>query len=281
MASFIITLRETLEVALIVGILLAYLSKTLNFKHKKFVWYGVGCGVILSLILAFIFQQYLGGFEGKSEELYEGITMLIAAGLLTWMILWMLNQRHNIKKNLENKAQTHIEKDHPMGLFLLAFVGVAREGIETVIFLQAAVIQSEKSNILAGGFLGILAALFLGFVLFKGIMKVNLRTFFTITGLLLILFAAGLVAHGVHEFEEAGVIPIIREHVWDINPTVVTEGVYPLWHEKGIMGGLLKGLFGYNGDPSLTEVLSYLLYLLVIGGAWNFIGRREVNKARA
>lgn len=281
MASFIITLRETLEVALIVGILLAYLSKTLNFRHKKFVWYGVGCGIVLSLILAFVFQQYLGGFEDKAEEIYEGITMLIAAGLLTWMILWMLVQRHNIKKNLESKAQMHIEKDHPMGLFLLAFIGVAREGIETVIFLQAAVIQSENSNILVGGLLGILAALFLGFVLFKGIMKVNLRTFFTVTGLLLILFAAGLVAHGVHEFEEAGVIPVIREQVWDINPAVVTEGVYPLWHEKGAAGGLLKGLFGYNGDPSLTEALSYLLYLIMIGGLWNFIERKKPNKVQA
>lgn len=279
MASFIITLRETLEVALIVGILLAYLSKTLNFKHKKFVWYGVGCGIILSLILAFVFQQYLGGFEGKSEEIYEGITMLVAAGLLTWMILWMLIQRHNIKKNLESKAQAHIEKDHSMGLFLMAFVGVAREGIETVIFLQAAVIQAKDSNILAGGLLGIIVAVGLGYLLFKGIMKVNLRTFFTVTGLLLILFAAGLVAHGIHEFEEAGVIPIIKEHVWDINPAVVTEGVYPLWHEKGTIGGLLKGLFGYNGDPSLTEVLSYLLYLIIIGGAWNFIGRRKLDVA--
>lgn len=276
MASFIITLRETLEAALIVGILLAYLSKTLNIKHSKYVWYGVLAGIVLSLILAFVFQQYLGGFEGRSEEIYEGITMFVAAALLTWMILWMLIQRHNIKKNLEDKAKMHIEKDHPIGLFFLSFIGVAREGIETVIFLQAALLQSEAARVLSGGLLGIIAAIILSYLLFKGIMKVNLRTFFTVTSVLLIMFAAGLVAHGIHEFEEAGVVPVIKEHVWDINPEVVEEGVYPLWHENGTIGGLLKGLFGYNGNPSLGEVMSYLIYLALIAGLWNWISRRGV-----
>lgn len=257
--ALIITLRETLEAALVVGILLAYLNKTLNFKHRKYIWWGVGAGVALSVVLAFVFQSFFGGFEGKTEELYEGVTMIVAAGLLTWMILWMLRQRKAIKKNLEDKAQMHIEKDHYWGLFWLTFVGVAREGIETVIFLQAAVVNSSGIGVLSGAVLGIVLALVMAYILFKGIVRVPLKAFFTFTGVLLILFAAGLFAHGIHEFQEAGVLPIYIEHLWDVNSVI---------DEKGSFGSIMKGLFGYNGNPSLLEAGGYVLYLVLISLAW-------------
>lgn len=267
-ASLIITLRETLEAALIVGILLAYLNKTLNQKHKKFVWYGVLGGIFISLVLAFIFNNYLGGFEGRSEQIYEGVTMFIAAGLLTWMILWMLKQRHSIKRDLENKAESHIKKDHYWGLFFLSFVGVAREGIETVIFLQAAALQSG-GNVMWGALLGIVIAVIVSYLLFKGLAKVPLKKFFTVTSILLILFAAGLVAHGLHEFEEAGIIPIYIEHLFDVNGVI---------DENGNFGSILKGLFGYNGNPSLLEVLSYWVYIVAIAGLWVKIDVKESRK---
>lgn len=265
-AALLITLRETLEASLVVGIILAYLNKTQNKKHGKFVWFGVLAGILLSVALAFIFNKYLGGFEGQAEKLYEGVTMLTAAALLTWMILWMMRQRQNVKKNLEEKVSSHIEGDHPWGLFFLVFVSVAREGIETVIFLQAAAIQAEVGGMLLGGILGIFLAIVLSFVLFKGIAKIPLKKFFTISSVLLILFAAGLLAHGVHELQEAGIVPIINEHVWDLNPIL---------NEKAGAGALLKGVFGYNGNPSLIEVLSYLGYLVLIAGVWMFIDRRK------
>lgn len=274
-AALIITLRETLEAALIVGILLAYLKKTTNQKHNRFIWFGVLAGILLSAILAFVFQNVYGGFEGRAEELYEGITMLIAAGLMTWMILWMLTQRQKLRKNLEDKAQTHIERDYPIGLFFLSFIGVAREGIETVIFLQAALINSDGMSVFSGGLIGIVLAVILSYLLFKGIAKIPLRKFFAITSVLLILFAAGLTAHGLHELQEAKVVPIFSQELWDINPEVITEGVYPLWHEKGAIGGLLKGLFGYNGNPALLEVLGYGVYLIFIFGLWGFIEREQ------
>ncbi|MBI4232799.1 FTR1 family protein, partial [Candidatus Peregrinibacteria bacterium] len=217
-AALIITLRETLEAALVAGIVLAYLDKTGNFSHKKYVWYGVSFGVLLSLCLAWIFQRYLGGFEGRAEEIYEGVTMIIAAGLLTWMILWMMKQRSKIKANIEGKVEAHLVGDHPWGILFLVFVGVLREGIETVIFLQAALQQSDGAGVLTGGLIGIVLAVVLAWVVFKGVMKVSLKKFFTVTGVLLIFFAAGLLAHGIHEFEEAGVLPQYVEHVWDINP---------------------------------------------------------------
>lgn len=267
-AALMITMRESLEASLVVGIMLAFLSKTENLKQKSLVWYGALAGLLVSVILAWVFQNYLGGFEGRAEELYEGFAMLFAAGLLTWMILWMITQRHGIKKNLENKVGLHLRNSYPMGIFLLSFVGVAREGIETVIFLQAAVIQGGISSTFWGGILGIFIAVSLAYLLFKGIARFSIKKFFTVTSILLVLFAAGLVAHGVHELQEAGVLPIYVEEVWNLNPAVSEDGVYPIWHENGPAGAILKGVFGYNANPSLIEVLSYFVYLMVIGGIW-------------
>lgn len=273
-AALIITLRETLEAALVVGVILAYLDKSGNNNYKKNVWYAVLAGIGVSIFCAYLFQILAGGFEGTAEQLYEGATMWLAAGLLTWMILWMLKQRKNLKAKIENAVQTHIEGEHSWGLFLLTFVSIVREGIETVIFLQAASLQSQEGNMLTGGITGILIAITVAYVLFKGFMKISLRKFFTVTSALLILFAAGLFAHGLHELEEAQLVPIVIEHVWDINPTLTEEGVYPALHEKGSVGSILVGLFGYNGNPSLLEVISYFTYLTTMGFIW-----RKMEKA--
>ncbi len=265
-ASLIITLRETLEIALIVGIVLAYLNKTENFSHRKYVWWAVVAGTLISVVLAVIFQNYLGGFEGRAEEIYEGITMFIAAGLLTWMILWMLKQRTMIKKNLESKVEAHLQENHPIGIFVLVLVGVLREGIETVIFLQGVKAQSGAEGYdLPGALMGIVAAILIGYILFKGIAKVPLKQFFTVSSVILILFAAGLFAHGIHEFEEAGLLTIYVEHLWDVNWFI---------DEKGTFGSILKGIFGYNGNPSLLEVAFYWVYLVAIGISWRMIGKK-------
>lgn len=266
-SALIITLRETLEAALVIGIILAYLNKVVSPKAKKFVWQGVLAGVIFSAGVAFLFEKYFGGFEGKAEELYEGITMLVAAGLLTWMILWMMKQRNSIKKNIEAKVENHVSKNYYFGLFLLSFIAVAREGVETVIFLQGAKIQAEAEGlqVLIGALLGIFAAIVISHILFKGIAKIPLRKFFTFTTVLLVLFAAGLVAHGVHEFQEAGVLATYNEHLWDLNSIL---------NEKSNFGEFLKHVFGYNANPSLEEVVAYVIYLFGMGMLSWRIGKR-------
>lgn len=258
-ASLMITLRETLEASLVVGIILAYLKKTGNLQYKKTVWYGVGAGIVLSLVLAIIFQTTLGGFEGRAEEIYEGITMIFASGLLTWMILWMLTQRHKIKKDIETKVSSHIAKNYTTGLFLLSFIAVVREGIETIIFMQATLLNYQALHAFGGGIVGIILAVSLAVLLFKGIVNVSLRKFFTFSSVILILFAAGLLAHGVHEFQEAGIIPTYIAHLWNLNHIL---------NEKGVFGEFLKAMFGYNGNPSLFEVLAYIIYLGVISKFW-------------
>lgn len=253
-SSFLITSRETLEAALVVGVVMAYLTRTDNHQYKRTVYYGIAAGIILSILSAFAFTFFAGGFEGRAEGIFEGFTMLFAAILLTTMILWMMKQR-NMAKSIESKVASHIAKAsynnaYALGLFALILVAVLREGVETVIFFGALNYTSGISFL--GASLGIITAIAIGYMFFIGSRKINLKKFFTISSILLILIASGLVAHGVHELQEAAIIPIGIEHVWDTNSVL---------DENGIMGSFLKGLFGYNGNPSLIEVLAYAVYL--------------------
>jgi high-affinity iron transporter len=265
-SSFIITFREALEAALIFGIILSFLSRTNQTKYNNIVYLGAVSGVVGSIIGAFLFNHIAGGFSGRAEQIFEGFTMLIGAVLLTTMILWMMKQKH-VAKELEAKVSIEITEAHKLGLFSLVFIAILREGIETVIFLEASSFISEK-NTISGAILGIVAAIFLGYAVFVGSMKINLKKFFNVTSVLLILFAAGLVAHGVHELQEAGIVPIIVEHIWDINPAVNPDGGYSALHEKGLIGSIFVSLFGYNGNPSLLEALSYLAYLILVFLLW-------------
>lgn len=262
LASLIIAFREILEAAMVVGITLGYLDKTGQRQHKKTVWLAVAVGVIFSLLGAVAFNFLVGGFTGRTEMIFEGLTMLIGAGLLTLMIFWMRRQK-NLDQTIEAGISAQMAKSHGLGLFLLIFISVFREGIETVIFLGTASFAAGGNN-LAGAAGGILLALVAAYSVYGGLMKVDIRKFFNISGILLVLFAAGLVAHGLHELQEAGLVPALIERVWDINPAVGLDGSYPAWHDKGWFGSILKGLFGYNGDPSLIEVIGYALYLSVV-----------------
>jgi high-affinity iron transporter len=265
-SSFVITFREALEAALIVGIILSYLVRTKQTEYNNVVYMGILSGIVASIMGAVLFVRLAGGFTGRAEQIFEGVTMLIGALLLTTMILWMRKQRY-ITLELEQRVKTELTENHRVGLFLLMFVAVLREGIETVIFLGAASFVSSGNSVI-GASAGIVAAILLGYAIFVGSMKINLKRFFNITGILLILFAAGLVAFGVNELQEAKIIPTLVEHLWDINPPVNPDGTYPLLHENGYVGSVLKGLFGYNGNPSLLEVLSYLTYLGLVLTLW-------------
>jgi high-affinity iron transporter len=272
-AALLITLRETLEASLVAGIVFGYLKKTGQPQYKKYVWSGILSAIAVSLLGAWLFTTVAGGFEGRAEELFEGITMLVGAALLTTMILWMMKQRGKVQ-SLKEKVASHVDNAKKLELFGLIFFAVLREGIETVIFLNAAWFAIED-NAMLGAVLGIVIALALGFALYKGSLKLNMKKFFLYTSILLILFAAGLVAHGVHELQEAGVIPVVIEEIWDINPAVISNGVYPALHEKGSVGGIFKDLFGYNGNPTLIEVSVYVLYLIIIAFVYKHMIRQQ------
>jgi len=266
LSSFLITSRETLEAALVIGIVLAYLTKTNNNEYKKTVYWGIFFGILLSILSAVLFAVFSEGFTGRAEEIFEGFTMLFAAVLLTTMILWMMKQKH-IAREIEDKVVRHIKKanfnqTYAYGLFALIVVAVLREGVETVIFFSAINYTSGISFI--GASLGVITAIAIGYLFFMSTRKINLKKFFNITSIFLILIASGLVAHGIHEFQEASVIPYIVKEVWDINPIVAVEGSFPILHEKGLVGSFFNGMFGYNGNPSLLEILFYGSYLFII-----------------
>ena len=258
--SYLLSLREGIEAALIVGIVLGALRQMRRSDLSSAVWLGVLSASALSVLAGVLLTALSLSFEGRFEQIFEGIAMLLAAGVLTWMIFWMSRQARHIKGELESDVHKAAFEDGKRGLFALAFLAVLREGIELALFLVATVFASDVQQTLIGSFLGVGTAILLGWSLFATTVRLDLRRFFQVTGFLLILFAAGLVAYGVHEFNEAGVIPAVIEHVWDLNP---------LLDEDATLGSMLKALFGYNGNPSLTEVLSYFAYFGTI-----FVGLR-------
>lgn len=269
--TFLLSLREGLEAALIIGIVLGAINKIQRKDLAPAVWFGALSAVVVSILTAVALASFGMSLEEEAEQIFEGITLLAAAGILTWMIFWMGRQARFLKRELEdgvNKAAAH-STTGKRAVFTLAFMAVVREGIELAIFVTAAFFagnQVEASTnlirTLAGTVLGLGTAILLGYTIFATTVRLDLRRFFQVTGILLILFAAGLVAHGVHEFNEVGWIPAIIEHVWDVNMIL---------DENSVAGQLLKTLFGYNGNPSLTETLAYLAYLAVISVFW----RRE------
>lgn len=255
LASFLLSLREGLEAALIIGIVLGVLLKIKRIDLNGVVWRGVGLAVFLSILAAILLNLLGMEFEGKGEEIFEGVAMLLAAGVLTWMILWMKNHGSNLKNEIEEQTNMAASSNGQKAIFALAFLAVFREGIELALFLLAARLTSSPLQTLSGAILGLAVATILGWALFTSSMKLSLRGFFSATNVMLIILAAGLVGLGVHEFNEAGIVPSVIEHVWDINGIL---------SDKSELGLLLKALIGYNGNPSLTEVIAYLTYLIVI-----------------
>ena len=266
--SLLLSLREGLEAALIIGIILGALQKLNQENLKPVVWRGVALAVVLSFA-AGLGLNYLGmEFEGQFEEVFEGIAMLLAAAILTWMILWMQRKGGEIQQDIETRTAHATLNQGGSALLILAFLAVFREGIELALFLMAARMASDPISVLVGAVLGLGGAILLGWMIFATTRRLNLRHFFQITNVLLLLFAAGLVAHGVHEFNEAGWVPSIVENVWDINH---------LLSDKSEIGGILKALFGYNGNPSLTEVIAYLGYFTILGTILIKNQRKQLN----
>jgi len=253
--SFLLALREGLEAALVIGIALGVLAKTHRSDLKSAVWRGAFAAVLVSLLAAMLLNLLGAQFEGRTEEIFEGFAMLAAALLLTWMIFWMQRQGASMQRQLELDVTTAAQRRGARGLFALAFLAVAREGLELAIFLTASVLATDALPTLLGALLGLAGAAFLGYLLFATTRHLSLKQFFRITNVLLILFAAGLVAHAVHEFNEAALIAPVIEQVWDVNPVL---------DENSQAGQVLKALFGYNGNPSLSEVLAYSGYLIFL-----------------
>jgi high-affinity iron transporter len=267
--SFLITFREALEAALIVTVMVSYLRKIGKQELNKYSYLGAGSAVLLSLILGIILQVFYGGLGEIASELFEGIASLTAVAVLTGMIFWMTKHSKEIKGEMENQINQAITQGELYSITALAFVAVAREGLETVLFLSATFVQDQAGTIL-GAILGIIVVLGLSVVLMRGTIDLEISKFFKVTSILLIIFGAGLAGYGVHELIEAGEnmgydFGFWGENPFDINPHVNPDGSYPLLHEKGIIGSVLKALVGYDGNPEWLRIFVYLGYWMIIG----------------
>jgi high-affinity iron transporter len=250
-AAFLMT-REGLEASLIVGIVLGYLAKTENRRYFGLIWLGTAAALAVSVATGATLFFTVGELQGRAEQIFEGLAMLSAVAVLTWMIFWMRKQAANIKRELEARLANAIAAGSAVGLASVVFFAVLREGWETALFLFAIGESSTPLATAIGALVGLAISISLGVAIYMGSRRLDLRQFFTTTGLLLIVFAAGLLAHATHEFQEAGLLPAVIEHLWNTN-SVVSENSH--------FGKFLTALFGYNGDPSALEVGVWLLYL--------------------
>jgi high-affinity iron transporter len=201
--TFVITLREGFEATLIVGLILAYLAKTGQREQATAVWWGVAAAAATSVAIGATLYLSAGELEGTSEQVYEGATMIFAAALVTWMAFWMRKQAAGIGSHLREQVSESLRTGGAIGLATVAFVAVAREGLETALFLFASTENSGPAVAVAGGVLGLVAAVGLGVAFYRGALKLDLSKFFTATSVLVIAFAAYLIYGGLHEFAEA------------------------------------------------------------------------------
>ena len=259
LSSFVLSLREGLEAALIIGMVLGALRQMQRQDLSVSVWLGACSAALLSLLTAVVLTRLGLELKDPAEAIFESITMLLAAGILTGMIFWMNRHARHLYQDLESGVQK-ASLAGKWSLFGLAFLAVLREGVELALFLTAAAFSSSAPQIAPGALLGLGTATLLGWTVFASTNRLNLRRFFQVTGVLLIFFAAGLVARSLHEFNGLGWVPSVIEHIWNINRIL---------NDQSTFGQVLAALFGYNGSPSLTEVLAYAGYFgIVIGFLW-------------
>lgn len=207
MGAGIIMLREAFEASLVVGILLAFLNRTGRRDAFRPVWLGTAAAAAVSLAVAALLFGVGAELEGRPESIFGGVTKLAAAVLLTWMIFWMRTQARTIKRELEGQVASALAKGSSFALALVAFVGVAREGVETALFMVGTVEGSNSLVAATSGATGLALAVLLGYFFYRGASRLDLRRFFTVTSALLLLFAAYLLATGLGELADGGLLP--------------------------------------------------------------------------
>jgi len=259
--GFLIGLREGVEAALIVAIVLAYVVRTGNGRHIPKIWLGSGVAVILSVVLGLLIFNTVGSFEEPYEQVFEGSAMLLAAIVVTWMLFWMRRQSMNLRGELQAAVDRVLSEGTAWGLAVLAFTAVIREGVETALFLagQATSAETGAGSVLVGAILGLGVAVLIGWGFYRGSRAIDLRRFFRWTGIALVFIAAGLLSHAVHEFievaESSGVAVIGSQTAFDISAV--------LSHDDGI-GQFLRAIFGYSASPEVLTFVVHVAYIVAI-----------------
>ena len=255
LANYLIGLREGLEAALIVGILIAYVAKTGRVGLIRPVWYGVGVAAAVSLAVGATLTFGARTMTYEVQEAIGGFLSIVAVGFVTWMVFWMARNA----RALRGELHTRVDRAASFGSWavaLMAFIAVAREGLETALFVWSAARAVGGGPIpLIGALLGIATAVVLGWLIYRGALRLNLSRFFTWTGAALVLVAAGVLAYGIHDLQEAGILPGLGNSVFDVSAAVPPTSWF---------GVLLKGTFNFTPTPSVLEVIAWWGYVVPV-----------------
>ncbi len=275
-AGLLITFREGLEAFLVVGIILTYLGRCNQKQCNKWVYAGVFLGLLSAFVLGYLFQVYYNGFESKIGELYLKVGIMgFAVVILTYMVIWMSKNSRNIKGDLEKNLERVISTGSVLALVFMSFLAILREGFETVLFLGALFGNEMNAPVFYGGALGLVIALTVTIALFKGMRNIPIKTFFNITGGLVMVIAAGLLVNMIGILQDIHLLPVLKPAVFDLSWLMIDSS------EVGIF---FKALFGYTHSPSLIQLISYLSYFAVITlffSSWGKLLRKREVVARA
>ncbi len=256
LANYLIGLREGLEAALVVGILVAYLVKTERRDLVRVVWAGVAFAAAVSIGFGALLTFGPSGLSFEAQEAIGGTLSIIAVGLITWMIFWMARMARSMKAELHAKLDDAINGG-AIAVFVVAILAVGREGLETALYLwvgaQAA--QTTSAAPLLGAVLGLATSFVLGWAIYRGALKLNLRVFFAWTGLFLIVVAAGVLAYGVHDLQEAGILPGLNNLAFDVSATIPPASV---------LGTVLKGVFNFSPATTWLQAVVWIAYIVPV-----------------
>ena len=273
--SFLVTAREGLEMALIVTILLGYLRTLDQKQHFREIWIGVAAAAVLSIGVGAGLEIASHELDGRLLEAFEGFTMLFAVLVLTWMLFWMRRQSSGISRALREKVDTALTSGSVMALSLLAFSSVGREGVETALFLFAGSSkQGSDAAFWLGGTLGFAAAGGVGVALYYSSSRLPIKHFFTVSAVMLIFIAAGMITNALTELHEATIISDLGHRPWD------TEATLPM---TSTLGKFLHTVLGYDSAPALSQIVLYWTYLVVAATAylgWPYLGKLKPRAAR-
>lgn len=259
-AAMLVTFREGLEAALIIAVLISLLERFGDKRLSRSVWVGAAAAAAISLVSGVILFIVAGEAGEEAGEVFEILVVFGAVFLLTYMIIWMRNNGRQAQERLVSRTNEAARAASPLALGALAFAAVGREGLETVLFLLAGTGPEGSLGMIAGGLAGLSLAIVAGIIFYRGSLRINLSAMFKVTGVLLMVFAAGFLGHSIGELGGTGLWPTFFGPAWDISSQL---------SDRSGIGAVLKSLFGYDASPSIAQMAGYLSYLAVM--MWLFL----------
>ena len=270
--SFLVTLREGIEIALVVTILLGYLRKIDQKRHFRQIWIGAGAAAVAAVAFGAVLEVTSHELSGRVREAFEGFTMLFAVAVLTWMVFWMKRQSAGISSELRHQIDGALSGGSVLALTMLAFASVAREGFETTLFLFAGSTKTSGTQFLLGGMMGFVIAAACGVVIYYGAAKLPLKQFFLVSGIVVIVMAAGLLSNALNSLQGAAILTNLGSRPWDFEQSLSMTST---------LGKFLHTVLGYDAAPAMAQIALYWGYTAIVLAAYIFLPSGKAPQAAA